>query len=207
MPAGSISVTRGGAVVSPGRPGYPAATMRLPKRLASPAGFALALLLFLLLPVTAVSCDEPGVGSFDVSYTGLDLAADGEPAVTIVDEARSVDESDTAEQPPPEPGAQWLAIVTAVLMLTGLATVAPRAPRIRLLAAAGVAGLAAALLVTTELVAQANLRSDLHQRAGDTDFPLDDLVEARPGFWLALLVLMLVSLVNGAIAVRQWMRQ
>ena len=46
---------------------------RLVPRLASPVGFGLAL-LFLLLPFVAVSCQAPGLGSVEISYTGVDLA-------------------------------------------------------------------------------------------------------------------------------------
>src|SRR5689334_8394624 len=63
-------------------------SMRLLPRLISPAGFLLALVFF-LLPFAAVSCEVPGAGSVEASYTGVDLITNGEPTTTTTGEFTS----------------------------------------------------------------------------------------------------------------------
>src|SRR5262245_50140845 len=68
---------------------YPAATrlsskrspVKVLSRVTSPAGFALVLLLFFLLPFVSVSCDVPGYGQAGASYTGSHLVSGTDPEV------------------------------------------------------------------------------------------------------------------------------
>jgi hypothetical protein len=190
--------------------GLPAAwlscAMSVLKPLVSPAGFVLALLFF-VLPFVAVSCEDSDLGSFEVSYTGLDLATGGDPSIEVVDRSGSVGNTDT--EPPPEPGPPVFAIITAALAVAGLGTTVIRSPRVRTLAAGGTAVLAMAMLLTTETVVRANLESDIRDRVGRTEFRVDDLelVHTRIGFWLALASLAAVAGFNIVVAMRAWVRQ
>jgi hypothetical protein len=188
MPAGSITVTTGAAVVPALRRGYPAPTMTLLKRLASPAGFALAMLLF-LFPFAAISCEAPGLGSVEVTYTGVDYATGGDPDVeTIGDFGREAGDPVQDSENPPKPEVQPLALITLVLLLCGLAATFLPTPRLRLSVAAGASLLAAAMLVVTQTVATGNLESSL--------------IDTRAGFWLALLCVVAVFSFHIVTAVR-----
>jgi hypothetical protein len=187
---------------------YPAA-VRLVRRLASPAGFLLAL-LFLLLPFVAASCDAPGLGSVKASYTGVDLATGGEPSVRTEGELTAangvpVPTPDNA----PRPAVRGLAIITVAMLLAGLGVSLAPALRIRTYGAIGAAVASGTLLVTTEAAAQANLKpalSDglqrlLAERPGDvpavpTGGSLDSLVHSESGFWLSLVTVLVVLLFN-----------
>lgn len=219
MPAGSITLTGGGEVVPLVRPGYPPAFVSLLPRLVSPAGFVLALLLF-LFPFVAVSCEAPGLGSIEVSYTGADLATGGDPSVeTVGDFGREAGDPVQDNENPPDPGARLLAILTLLLIFTGLAVSFLPTARLRLVGAVSAAALAGVMLVVTESVAQSNLESSLIETArqeasapGEEPFTLtksiaDDMVEPRVGFWLTLIVLALVLLANLALAIRARTRQ
>jgi hypothetical protein len=184
------------------------------RKLASPAGFLLALLFF-ALPFVAVSCDAGAAGSFDVSYTGVDLATGTKPSIEASGALAPsgggpVDPSDA-----PDPGVHVLAILTAALLLVGIGTMLLRRARRRRFAAAGVAVAAGALLVSTELTAMAHLRAPaqrvIESQAGDTTdgmaAALDEVIQTRFGFWLVLSVLILIVVLNLAAAARAWVRQ
>src|SRR6266545_5626590 len=109
---------------------YPAATstegstMKHAPRLASPIGFGLALLLFLLLPFVAVSCEVPGLGSAELSCSGADLVGNADPSVSTEGGFDSGGEAapitDNENPPTPGGGGQALAIITLVLLVGGL---------------------------------------------------------------------------------------
>jgi hypothetical protein len=184
-------------------------------RLASPIGFALALLLFLLLPFVAVSCEVPGLGSAELSYSGADVVGAAEPSVST--EGEFGDESaapvtDSENPPTPGGGGQVLAIITLVLLAGGLGVSLFPLARTRLVASAGAALLAVIALITTQAVAQSNLSSAILDAAqkesaaspGDVPFNVtsglvDDMVQTRVGFWLALILVALVLLYNGGV--------
>ncbi|OLF18672.1 hypothetical protein [Actinophytocola xanthii] len=199
--------------------------MKALSRLASPAGFALVLLLFLLLPFLSVSCDVPGMGKIGADYTGAHLALGDEPEAQVPPELADLGEElqsgdgaesgDGESQPPPDPGVQVLAIVTAVLMAAGIATVLISRTRTRLLGAAGVAALAGALVVVTQVVGQSNLTEQLRENArelGDVegegglgsspDDLIGEMIHTEVGFWLSLVGLVLIALVSLAFVVK-----
>jgi hypothetical protein len=207
-------------------PRYPAATtsvvlrgsiaVKHAPRLASPVGFGLALLLFLLLPFVAVSCDVPGLGSAELSYSGADVVGAAEPTVSTEGEFGSQDAApvtDSENPPTPGTGSQVLAIITLVLFVGGLGVSLFPVARTRVPGAAGAALLGAVALIITQVVAQSNLSSailDAAQREGagrpDDNIPInltsslvDDMVQTRFGFWLSLLAVFLVLAYNGGL--------
>ena len=185
--------------------------MQLVRRLASPVGFLLAL-LFLLLPFVAASCEAPGLGSVEVSYTGVDLATGGKPTVHTEGDLTSehgapVPTADDA----PRAGAQALAIITVALLVAGLGISLAPVVRIRTFGAIGASVAGGALLIVTEAMAQSNLKPAvadgvqrlLADKPGDVAVDptlagrnLDDLVHSQIGFWLSLVAAILVLLVN-----------
>lgn len=223
MPAGYWPSAPGGGVAGAYRPRYPAATaldllqgveVKLVPRLASPVGFLLALVFF-LLPFVAVSCEAPGLGSVEISYTGVDLATNGNASVETVGEfgdapAPPVQDGEDA----PKPDVQVLTIITMVLLAAGLAVSLVPVARTRLLGAGAAAVLGATLLIITEAVAQSNLRSALQDAAARegankpgelplnlTSSLLDDMVQSRAGFWLSLIAVLLVLAYNAGVLV------
>jgi hypothetical protein len=186
--------------------------VRLVPRLASPVGFGLALLFF-LLPFVAVSCEAPGLGSVEITYTGVDLATGGKASVDTVGDVGSVSAPPVQDnEDAPQPDVQVLAIVTVALLAIGLGvSLAPLVARTRLLGAGGAAVLGGALLIVTEAVARSNLSSALREAAakevdkpGDVPFNLsgsllDDMVRTRIGFWLSLTAVILVLLFNAGV--------
>ncbi|MCT2585055.1 hypothetical protein [Actinophytocola gossypii] len=190
-------------------------------RLASPTGFLLVLLLFLLLPFLSVSCEVPGVGSIGADYSGGQLAVGAEPEVEVppdlADMAGELPGGD-GQEPPPDPGVQVLAIVTGLVLLAGI--VVPLLPRPRGRArsylAVGTALLAAAAVLVTQLVARSNLATELRADAEnlsdgeqaampDVDQIVDEMIHAEIGFWLSLFGLMLIALVNVGLLIRDLM--
>jgi hypothetical protein len=184
------------------------------KKLLSPAGFLLALLLF-ALPFVAVSCDAGAAGSFDVSYTGVDLATGTKPSIEASGALAPSGGGPVDPADAPDPGVHVLAILTAALLVVGIGTVLLRRARRRRFAAAGVAVAAGALLISTELTAMAHLRAPA-QRVIESQAPgtndgmaaaLDEVIQTRIGFWLVLAVLILIIVLNLAMAARAWVRQ
>jgi hypothetical protein len=183
------------------------------RKLVSPAGFALALLFF-LLPFIAASCDGGDAGSINASYSGFDLATGAQPTITASGQfAQSGGATDLSSIL--DLGVGALAIITAVLLMAGLAITLFAPVRLQLFATLGTVVTAGALLIWTEAAAMSHLR-DLVRKVIQTQVPgvtegmdaaLDDAIGTRVGFWLALAALALVLLTNLAIAVRNWVRQ
>lgn len=174
-------------------------------RLVSPAGFALVLLLFLFMPFLSVSCDVSGTGSIGVSYNGTQLATGAHPAVKVPagleDMAAQLPGAPGSGRPPVEPGVQLLAILVAVVLVAGAAL--PFVPllahqvRHRMFGGAAVAVVAAALMITTQAVAQSNVTDQLADDArqvGTTD--VSPIIHSEVGFWLALVVLLVIALAS-----------
>jgi hypothetical protein len=192
------------------------ASRRLIDRLLSPAGFGLALLLF-LLPFLTVSCDVSESGTvvdgsavssaaaqfdratFTATYTGLDLLTGGDPDIAASGvgadgkpQTAQADEDTTAqlEQSLGELGSpQPLAIVAALVILAAMlaALFAPSALRVPISAAAA---LAAIVLLLIEVVFLAPMRVPDSNILG----LVDTAPRTRPGlgFYLSLAVLLAV---------------
>lgn len=191
------------------------ASRRLIDRLLSPAGFGLALLLF-LLPFLTVSCDVSGSGTVDGSavssaaaqldhatftatYTGMDLLTGGNPDITAIGvgadgkpQTAHADEDMIAQLEQslgdlgsPQPLAIVAALVILAAMLAGL--FAPSALRVPISAAAA---LAAIVLLVIEVLLLAPMRIP------DSDILglVDTAPRTRPalGFYLSLAVLLAV---------------
>jgi hypothetical protein len=186
-------------------------------RLLSPAGFALALLLF-LLPFVTVSCDvstagvveqavsappAPDTGTFTATYTGLDLLTgggpdiaatsvgpDGRPQVEHADEDTSAQiEQYVGQLGSPQPLAIVAALVVLGAMLAGL--FAPLRLRVPISAAAA---LAAIVLLTVQAVLLAPTRVRDSEVAGAVRAMLVGSPRSRPaiGFYLIVVVLLAV---------------
>jgi hypothetical protein len=193
--------------------GYPAATrlstkgspVKVLSRFASPAGFALVLLLFFLLPFVSVSCDLPDYGRAGADYTGSHLVSGTEPEVS--EELR--DFANDPETPrelvnPPDPGVQVLAIVLAVLAAAGVLTVLVPRAKTRLLTGAGLATATLAVTVLTMVLAQSHLQSaviDGVRRSGLADQQdtmrrvedaAGDLTHSEVAFWLMVFLLVMI---------------
>jgi hypothetical protein len=171
-------------------------------RFASPAGFALVLLLFFLMPFMAVSCDD-----IDVRYTGSHLVSGADPEVP----AELKEFAEDAEAPatlvePPDPGAQVLAIVLVVLAVGGMATAVFTRARTRLLGAAVAAGATLVVTIVTMVVARSSIESALFDRMRETAVADDDpallesrigeLIHTEVGFWLMVVLLVLIAAVT-----------
>lgn len=187
--------------------------MKALSRLASPAGFALVLLLFLFLPFLSVSCDVPGMGKLGADYTGGQLAVGAEPEVEVPQGLQDMAEDlpgggGDESEPPPDPGVQVLAIVTALLIAAGIATAVIPRVRHRLFGAAGIAVLAGVLAVVTQLVAQSNLTAQLEDEAGEMpdsgsgsmtpefDAVAEEMIHTEIGYWLTLVGLGLIAVLS-----------
>jgi hypothetical protein len=168
-------------------------------RFASPAGFALVLLLFFLMPFVAVSCDE-----INVRYTGSHLVSGADPEVPaeLREFANDADAPATLVDPP-DPGAQVLAIVVVVLAVGGMATALLARARTRLLGAAVAAGATLVATIVTMVVAQSSIESALFDRMRETAVADDDpallesrigeLIHTEIGFWLMVVLLALIA--------------
>lgn len=186
--------------------------MKVLSRVASPAGFALVLLLFLVLPFMSVSCEVPGISDpVGVDYSGSNLTFGTDPEPEIPQELAELSEgSDTsvAEEPPPEPGVQVLAIFTALFLLFGIGTVLIPRIKARLFGAATAAGVALVLTVVTLVVASSTLESNLLDEARETgaaesadgmpeiEAVISDMIGSEIGFWLVVIGLVLLVLGN-----------
>ncbi|WP_328645607.1 hypothetical protein OHS58_37915 [Amycolatopsis sp. NBC_00348] len=187
---------------------------KLVTRRITPAGFLLALLLFLFLPCLAASCDAPDGTRAAVTYSGADLAS-GQQKFTGIDGLGLTPAQQTAVADKFDmPGlVQVLAIVVAVLLVLGLATALPRTPKVRALTAVVVAGTAAALLVVTEVFALRNLTdytrtiaatvSTLSTSQANLDDEATAAVDLRLGFWLSAGLVLVVFVLNVFVALRR----
>jgi hypothetical protein len=191
--------------------------------LISPAGFLLALVFF-LLPFAAISCEVPEVGSVEASYTGVDLITNGDPSTTTTGEFNSDASSAKKDDSVPKTDVQVLAIITAVLLAAGAVATAVPGIRARIrgwLGIGGAAVLGAVLLIVTEVVANANLKSALvdaaNKSAGQaadpnfnfrmTDSVASSMVNTRVGFWLSVLALVAVLGSAAGFEIRDRMRR
>jgi hypothetical protein len=179
---------------------------------ASPAGFALVLLLFFLLPFVSVSCDVPGYGEAGVNYTGTHLATGATPKIPD-DLQRVANDPETPAElvNPPAPGVQVLAIALAVLAAAGLLTSFVPRLKPRLLAGAALAVATLIVTVITMVVAQSNLQSalidsvrqsglaDQQETLHRVEAAADDLTHTEIGFWLILVLLTLITLTTGTL--------
>ncbi|MGH3758180.1 hypothetical protein [Actinophytocola sp.] len=179
-------------------------------RLASPAGFALVLMLFLFLPFLSVSCDV-GLGTIGADYTGAGLATDARPEVEVPQGLEGITEElpGSPDDPAPDPGVQVLAIILAVVLVAGV--VLPFLPRLahqvrlRMFGGAALAVVAGIVAIVTQVVAQSNLTARLtdYARGLATDEQpppsADDvaqLVHSGVGFWLAMVLLVVLVLAS-----------
>ncbi|MEA5359951.1 hypothetical protein VA596_10415 [Amycolatopsis sp., V23-08] len=188
---------------------------QLVTRRITPAGFLLALLLFLFLPCLAASCDAPDGTRTEVGYSGADLVT-GQQKITGVDglgltPAQQAAVADKFDMPVL---VQVLAIVAAVLLVLGLGTALLRTPKARALTAVVVSGTGAVLLVVTEVFALGNLTDNarlisatVSSLSSGQGTSVEDeavaAVELRLGFWLSVSLLLLVFLLNVLVALRR----
>lgn len=169
----------------------------------NPFGFGMALLLFLFVPSVAMSWEFPGTESIarlrpflDVSSTGVNMAV--HQSRIHVDVAVRV-----------------FAIATFIVIAAGVATTAARTPQMRALAAAVAAALSGGLLIATVLLgvgwledSQREFLSILSSEFSKTERAgllglVDHAGGLRPGFWLALTVLVLVGAINMVVLLRE----
>jgi hypothetical protein len=181
-------------------------------RFASPAGFVLVLLLFLLLPFVSVSCDVPGYGEAGVNYTGTHLVTGATPEIPDDLQRVASDPETPAELvDPPAPGVQVLGILLALLAAAGVLTALVPQIKARLLTGTALAAATLAVTVITMAVAQSNLQSALIdgvRRSGLADqqetlhrveAAADELAHTEVGFWLMIVLLALITLVTGTL--------
>lgn len=177
--------------------------MKILSRFASPAGFALVLLLFFVVPFVSVSCDVPGYGEAGVDYTGGHLISGADPTPVVPDALNDLSADPTApttlEEPPPDPGVQILAIIVAALAAAGVLTVLIPQLKARLFGGAAVAGATLVMAIVTMVVAQGNLQTALMDSARETGAAeggmdrmnalVEEMVHTELGFWLVVVVL------------------
>jgi hypothetical protein len=184
--------------------------VKLLSRLASPAGFALVLMLFFLLPFLSVSCDVPGYQDLDTRYTGSHLVSGVDPAVPP-DLRKLADEADAPPQlvDPPDAKVQVLAILLALFAAAGVLTgLLPRL-RLRMLGSAAAAGATLVMTIVTMAVAESNIQSTLFDWMRETSVAEDkpeqleagiaDLTHSEVGFWLMVVLLALIMLVTAVL--------
>jgi hypothetical protein len=177
-------------------------------RFASPAGFAMVLLLFGVLPFASVSCEGGELGSASVSYNGLDLATGTSPEVEVTGVEGFQELADEQQRALPvesgdAPDVQWQTILLAALLTGGIL-----AMRLRALAAA-LAGVAAVLVVVIDLIARVNLASAVRAAAADEGLTAPEIdglasegVGRELGFWVTVVGLVVLAVYNLVAAVR-----
>jgi hypothetical protein len=161
--------------------------------------------LCFLLPFVTASCTA-GTGlestSATATYDGFDLALGGSPDFTV--ESATPQGSVTAEaQLRDRVGPidlQPLAVLTFVLLVAGAAASVIRATWIRTIAGAALAVGAAVFLTGAALDSRGDIRDDLGRRfttfTGRRPGPADFAVDLAYGFWIALVLLIVVAAVN-----------
>jgi hypothetical protein len=190
------------------------AATRKRSRLLSPAGFALVLLLFLFMPFLSAACDvRGGGGTVDAHYRGTHLVAGTEPGIDVPQDLQDFVDNLVQEiaidVSTPDPGVQVLAIIVAVVLAAGVAL--PFLPRLadrvrlRMFGGAALALAAGVLMIVTQLVAQTNVAEQLtrYVRAlhiedapTTTDAIAEQLVHTGVGFWLSLVLLVVIALAS-----------
>lgn len=167
----------------------------------SPGGLFLAGLL-LLLPFVAVSCEAPGgygrgAAGSTTTYTGVDLVTGDEPEVSPADQLRPPEQrrDDTL-------GVRPLAVAALLLIIAALVTsIVLVTPLRRRLVVSVLALLAALSLVVEQVTVRSLLASRLREQLTaplPTGKQVGDYIQTQPGFWLCLLTLLAVAVVNGA---------
>lgn len=184
--------------------------MKVVSRLASPAGFGLVLLLFVLMPFLSVSCDVPDAGKTGADYQGTHLVTGDKPDWVIppeLDELLSAPESPSEQVP--DPGVQVLAIALVALCAAGVAVGFLPKVMARLYGSAALAAAALAVAVVTMVVALSNLRSALLPQAEgiaastagdpqalDAESLVDDALHLELGFWFVAVLLAMILVAN-----------
>jgi hypothetical protein len=181
---------------------------------AGPIGFLLLLLLFLVFPMATASWalpegHEDGRGSVSVLVSGADMVVGGIPhaesngAFELPDE----DEADMAREATPRGGARILGIAVVVVMGFGLLMAFVRVWHLRAIITAAVAAVAAATMVIAELL----MENQLEDLAQWLIFPRGpqgtDPFGAGWGFWVTLVGLALIAIVNGFLLLEGKARQ
>ncbi len=166
----------------------------------SPTTLILAGLCF-ALPFVSVACDTPGgygraAPGGTTTYTGFDLVVGGQPDVAPPDKVRPpAQRLDDRLWPQPAAAAVLVLIVAGTALALRMGE-----PRLRRASVAALAGVAATAL----LVNQALVEAELAVRVGEQlTQPLPagkvirDYVQTGSGFGLSLLLLLLVTVLNG----------
>ncbi|GLL05934.1 hypothetical protein GCM10017581_076820 [Dactylosporangium matsuzakiense] len=185
----------------------------------TPAGFLLAVLLFLVLPFATASCDVPAdqataPSRLSLSVTGSDLAASREHLDATGGLALSPAQQTRADLLVRMPrSTQVLALVTAVLLLGGVAPALIR--RVRAAAAVAVAAAVAGgvLLTVTAYVTLRQFTMFAHSflvygtylpsvEGRNLDNRVGEVIHTGSGFWLALGTVLALAAANIAVFVR-----
>ncbi|GAA3290583.1 hypothetical protein Dvina_19320 [Dactylosporangium vinaceum] len=185
----------------------------------TPAGFLLAVLLFLILPFVTASCDVPAdsgtaAGRLTLSLTGSDLAAAHEHLDATGGLALSPDQQSRADLLVRMPrSTQVLALFTAVVLLAGVTPALVRRVRVAAAVAVAVAGAGGALLATTAYftVQQCTVitQNFLHYgtylpsvEGKNLDSRVGEVIHTGIGFWLTLGTVLTLAAANIVVFVR-----
>jgi hypothetical protein len=193
----------------------------LVRRLLSPGGFVLVGLMF-LLPFLTVSCSPPNTGAqdsgtFTATYTGADLVAGRLPMMTVVQggpTGETISHGRTvagAEYGVPNPPGAMEPFALAALVLTALGVLVVLLPRARVRSVASAAlalvaalALLAAQLRTAHAVERWMSKTYLAVAGGapDTNVPdVGQFLHIGLGLWLAYGLLLLIGFGNVAVSV------
>jgi hypothetical protein len=186
---------------------------RLIDRLLSPAGFALVLLAF-LLPFVSVSCSNPdNTNTAVATFTGIDYVVGGEPDLVArgsdaeVQEAQRLIAEIFADAFDVEP----LALLAAMVVMVAMATALVRDRLARHAVGAGLAALAAALLVAAQVrvYGRIDAAQDLTVTMSEDPVPVSEVGGAwvstnGVGFWMAAVVLMALLLGHAGALAYAW---
>ena len=194
--------------------------MSLVRRFARPAGFLVALVLFLLLPNTAASCSAPGgEGTIEGSLTGTEMITGSRPSLDAdgeLTEFLKLEENSTMatllDQARADTPIRLAAAAVVVLLLLGVAVQLIRARRVRAAATVVLAAGTSVLAVVLERLASVRWEPFLRETGLLTrDLPVNDGRDAvaaaldtqHPGlgFWLVLTTLAVIAIVNAALLV------
>jgi hypothetical protein len=174
------------------------------RRLISPSGFFLVLIC-LLFPFVAVSCQGPG-SSVSATYTGMDLVFSGAPDLAgpggrVIDDSSynglAGSSSDKSVLMPPQP----LAILMFLAVVLGLALSGVRYPHLRARIGVIASSCGAICLILNQIVIHNAIVDKLTGGNHGTPFGIstpsvDDMVESRTGFWLTLIILLALFIYN-----------
>jgi uncharacterized membrane protein YphA (DoxX/SURF4 family) len=161
-------------------------------RVISPAGLLLALLCF-GLPFITVSCESP-IASVSADYSGWDLTFGGQPDITqtVTGDSPLRNTQDASMPLHPLALLAFFAVVGGIIVSLGW----PRRPMLSAVAA----GAAAALLFINQLVVHSEMVDQLQKGTFLTPKMADDLIESRIGYWLTLVLLLVVCLYRPVLA-------